>query len=418
MEHQIFPSYHLPDFARTGPKRPKTPPYASIAILDPIITIERRHSKYYIAARFNIETAILNYSSWDNDGRELFFQDICLQYKSAYANEDLFMKPESDPSAALTVSRGFSSSTSATVGATLSQTLSGNVSLGLTRSRSLTVEYAMTSWNLSAHRVFNDAYAGSGEQVRYQWFWAGTQDESRRLSPDLRHAVKRHVVVKRIVPEEMVVPLLPVEGEGDPEDPAIATRRIIRAHRMKARRGHGEEVGGGEVEKKKELDADSDHLVINDANPGATNGEAPKAENTAVYTWDSLLDFSFSVQVRVKKRLGRLHRLALFSSNEVRGQYLRPAYTESFRFRASPSSDKIPKHDTADISALLNKIKEEYEGKLDELPEKDLFELAGAHIRREIGETTQEHVRNRMVDVDRKLESHFRAARSQVMRQI
>jgi hypothetical protein len=37
--------------------------YASISILDPIITIERHHQKYHVAARFNIETTILNYEN-------------------------------------------------------------------------------------------------------------------------------------------------------------------------------------------------------------------------------------------------------------------------------------------------------------------------------------------------------------------
>jgi hypothetical protein len=61
------------------------------------------------------------------------------------------MKPESDSSAALTVSRGFTSSISATAGVRASQTPLGNVSLDLTRSR-------LTSWNLSAHRVVSGEF--------------------------------------------------------------------------------------------------------------------------------------------------------------------------------------------------------------------------------------------------------------------
>ena len=37
--------------------------YASISILDPMITIERHHGKYHIAARFNVETTILCYEA-------------------------------------------------------------------------------------------------------------------------------------------------------------------------------------------------------------------------------------------------------------------------------------------------------------------------------------------------------------------
>ncbi len=37
------------------------------------------------------------------------------------------------------------------------------------------------------------------DDVRYQWFWAGTQNETKKLTPDLTQSVKRHVVVKRII---------------------------------------------------------------------------------------------------------------------------------------------------------------------------------------------------------------------------
>ncbi|PKX90611.1 uncharacterized protein P174DRAFT_506265 [Aspergillus novofumigatus IBT 16806] len=361
-----FSSYHLQDLTFTGPQGTRKSPYASVAILDPIITIERHHGIYHIAARFNIETAILNYATQDSDAHELFFQDICLQYKSPRDNETLLMKPDSDPTAALTVSRGFTSSSSATVGATVSQTPAGNVSLGLTRSRSLTVEYAMTSWSLSAHRVVHDDGAFPDEQVRYQWFWAGTQDESRRLSTDLRHAVKRHVVVKRIVPEYLIVPL------SDEAADAVTTSSPPENTTESPTKEEGHAKTGDQ-------DQPSD-LNVN------ANADA-NVKDTAIYTWDSLLDFSFSVQVRVKKRLSRLHRLVLLSSNEVKGKYLRPVYTESFRFRVPALREMIPQCDTADISATLNQIKKDYENRMEELSEKDFFELASAHIRKE---TTQQ----------------------------
>ncbi|KAJ0421472.1 hypothetical protein BJY00DRAFT_312077 [Aspergillus carlsbadensis] len=414
-----FASYHLQDLTFTGPQDSssssssnsdsKIKPYASLAILDPIITIERRHGKYHIAARFNIETAILNYASQTKDGRDLFFQDICLMYKSTWDNETLVMKPESDSSAALTVSRGFTASTSATVGVLTSQTPSGNVSLGLTRSRSLTVEYAMTSWSLASHRVVSDEWPDTGEQVRYQWFWAGTQDDSGRLSSDLKHAVKRHVVVKRVVSEEMIAPL-PNEGIDEAETSDGITEGSSRqddeeeGEEEEGEEGEGEE---GEGERGEESGTDGQERVddvldldtierenntpieipVDNADPDAEARRKAKV----VYTWDSLLDFRFSVQIRVKKRLSRLQRLALCTSNEVRGRYLRPVYIEDFRLRVPPLEDMIPKEDTVDISDMLSRIKKDFENKLDELPEKDFFEIASAHIRREAVRTTQEH---------------------------
>lgn len=46
----------------------------------------------------------------------------------------------------------------------------------------------------------NAPLSAADEKVpRYQWFWAGTHEETKKLTPDLKHTVKRHVVVKRIV---------------------------------------------------------------------------------------------------------------------------------------------------------------------------------------------------------------------------
>ncbi|KAB8227240.1 uncharacterized protein BDW43DRAFT_255651 [Aspergillus alliaceus] len=367
-----FTSYHLQDITCKGPQGHKRPPYASIAILDPIITIEKRHGKYHIAARFNIETAILDYASRNSDGRELFFQDICLQYRSPWDNENLLMKPESDPTAALTVSRGFTSSTSATVGATASQTPSGNVSLGLTRSKSLTVEYAMTSWSLSAHCVVNDGELALDDDndnaVRYQWFWAGTQDESRRLSSDLRHAVKRHVVVKRIVSEEAVCPL-----EDKPKNKANSEDASGTTMSRPEDDDEDDDVEENEDDDDDCDDEDeegTDNQERNEPHPTQTKGASPENPNPKreveheskhklIHTWKSLLEFNFSVQIRVKKRLSRLQRFALFTSNDVRGRYLRPVYTENFGFEAPPLKEMIPSSDTADISTLLNQIKKD-----------------------------------------------------------
>jgi hypothetical protein len=37
------------------------------------------------------------------------------------------------------------------------------------------------------------------QHLRYQWFWAGNQQETKILTPDLKHTVKRHIVVKRVI---------------------------------------------------------------------------------------------------------------------------------------------------------------------------------------------------------------------------
>jgi hypothetical protein len=61
-ERSKIQCYLLPNLSARGPSN-ATSPYASISILDPLITIERHHGKYHVAARFNIETTILNYEN-------------------------------------------------------------------------------------------------------------------------------------------------------------------------------------------------------------------------------------------------------------------------------------------------------------------------------------------------------------------
>jgi hypothetical protein len=56
-----FACYNIENQYFNGPKGKGA--YASICVLDPIITIERHHGKYHIAAAFNIETTILRYST-------------------------------------------------------------------------------------------------------------------------------------------------------------------------------------------------------------------------------------------------------------------------------------------------------------------------------------------------------------------
>jgi hypothetical protein len=63
------------------------------------------------------------------------------------------MKPESDPAAAFTVTQSSNSTVSGQAGISGSGIPAANVSLGLSRSSELTVEYKVSTWTLSAHRT-------------------------------------------------------------------------------------------------------------------------------------------------------------------------------------------------------------------------------------------------------------------------
>jgi hypothetical protein len=65
------------------------------------------------------------------------------------------MEPQSDPAAAFTVTRASNTTISGQAGATLSQVPSANISLGISRTTSLNVQYAINTWSVSAHRITN-----------------------------------------------------------------------------------------------------------------------------------------------------------------------------------------------------------------------------------------------------------------------
>lgn len=141
------------------------------------------------------------------DGHEIFFQDICLQYKSSSDEEDLVTEPKSDASSAFTVTRASNTKISGDAGVSLSHAPSANISLGISRSREFTIQYTVNTWNVSAHRVVHGDPRPESDVPQYQWFWEATHRETESLTADLKHTVKRHVVVKRVVP----VQAFPVE---------------------------------------------------------------------------------------------------------------------------------------------------------------------------------------------------------------
>jgi hypothetical protein len=93
-----------------------------------------------------------------SDDHEWFFQDICLRYLVAMRDEDFLMQPQSDSSASFSVTRNASTTASGQAGLSGSGIPSANVSLGLTRSSQLSVEYLVNTWSVSAHRVSNGQF--------------------------------------------------------------------------------------------------------------------------------------------------------------------------------------------------------------------------------------------------------------------
>jgi len=341
--------------------------FASTSIVDGTVTIELHGDKYHIAARFNVETTISGYNSADKDGHELHFHSICLQYMNRRGKERLVMQPESDATTAFTVTRNSNTSINGTLGVKGSQTPSANVSLGFTRSTGLTVEYAVKSWTVSSHRVVNGASGISPPKgvfrtlkakigmdaneekennvVRYQWFWAGTQDETKKLTPDLTQTVKRHVVVKRVI-----------DMKDFPIERVKAARRLIAAER---------------VEKTANVSSAEKREILREATLKATKEweRARAHDKRQKPSLKHLLCFDFAIQVRVKRRFGRFHQVILLSGNTVKAGFLKPSFNGEFRIRPTlgESEADIPLLETPDIGKILINLKKKHKGHLDDL---------------------------------------------------
>ncbi|EED21475.1 hypothetical protein TSTA_087080 [Talaromyces stipitatus ATCC 10500] len=296
LEDQIF----------LGPRQRKGGPYVSFSVLSPVITVENLRGDLFIA------------------------------YLSSSSKEDLLMKPESDPSSSLVVTRSTNTQINPQASLSLSQSPSASVSIGLTRSSGLSVQYSVNTWYVSAHRVVNGEYtsvsiestaqlgigqesskakstkehqktqslASAEELPRYQWFWAGTHEDTRKLTPDLKHTVTRHVVVKR---------KLQLVGFPFSDTTNLETRT--------------------------EQGLPNPEMQIHEQQTRSKPEATPETKS-----YDHLLQalqhhftFKFSAQVRVKRRYGRVHRLLVLSGNEVKGKFLKPVYTVNFTLR--PPSD-------------------------------------------------------------------------------
>jgi len=114
--------------------------------------------------------------------------------------------------------------------------------------------------NESAHRPF------------YQWFWAGTHEHTKTLTPDLKYTVKRHVVTKRAIP----VALFPSREE---KEKAEGDTSRLNKDGSKS----DDAVASGEGERAP--DANDETKIV-------------EGENDKGHTLESLLDFSFRIQVR------------------------------------------------------------------------------------------------------------------------
>ncbi|PVH89045.1 hypothetical protein DL98DRAFT_508886 [Cadophora sp. DSE1049] len=368
----------LPDQYFRGPPTARKP-YASIAILDPVVTIERHGGNYHIAARFNIETTILGYNEREKDGHEMYFHDICLQYCNRLGHENLVMKPESDPATAFTVTRSTNIEISGTAGLSGSQVPSASVSLGLTRSHGLEVEYAVSSWSVSSHRVvrggtswpengakmkesvWNKGRSSSGDSAgaeerhvaQYQWYWAGTQEETKKLTPDLKHTVKRYVVAKRVIPEKD----FPCQRVRSAREQAL-TESVVK---------------NSKDSQKSQSEMVPVFIAANRARHIAETIRLDDLKQPP--SLEDLLDFHFTIQVRVKRRHGRTHRLLLLTSNQLKSKFMEPKLVVSFCFRPSFSVVDIPLQDTESIDNIIEKIKNANDGNWDPLKTKNIMDM-------------------------------------------
>jgi len=95
------------------------------------------------------------------------------------------------------------------------------------------------------------------EDLRYQWFWRGTQDQTRMLTPDLKETVKQHVLVKRTIPIKDFPSLKNIQSElervkEDRKSRATATKANV----AKLRGAKKDTTEAEEMVRALNLDAD------------------------------------------------------------------------------------------------------------------------------------------------------------------
>ncbi|KAE8444794.1 hypothetical protein EG329_014254 [Mollisiaceae sp. DMI_Dod_QoI] len=338
--------------------------YVSVSVLDAAITIERHGGNYHIAARA---------------GHELYFHDICLKYRNR-ETEDLIMKPESSESSAFNVTKNTTTSVNPSVALVAGPSPSANVSLGLTRSAALTVQYTVNTWTTTAHQVSGDTTVGrqscfgtrqenQDRHERYRWFWAGTHEETKKLTPDLKHSVKRHVVVRRVIP----IGDFPVQKIASAKrllDEEVETAKEQRYAESVEQSANG--TKNGVTLKMKE--------TTKKATAKATKAREARASSRLCGRRTSLrklLHFEFSIHVRVKRRYGRLHRLMVLSFNDMKSSFLKPTLVRDFSLKGYMFYHQIPLRDTYNIAATLDEIKDNHLGVWDKLEGMHIIEIQG-----------------------------------------
>ncbi|KAL3449639.1 hypothetical protein BJX65DRAFT_272776 [Aspergillus insuetus] len=382
---------------------PYPAPYTTVCVLDPLITVERHHGKYHITARFNVETSILDYHVNKRDGHELFFQDICLQYLSASGDEDLLMEPQSDPTGAFTLTRSSSTTVSGNAGLSLSNVPAANISLGISRSRECTVEHTINSWSVSAHRIVPEVrkrHRRLNATPQYQWFWAANYKDIATLSPDLTHTVKRHVLVKRVIPIQ-----------NFPVGRLEAARSVLRARAWREK-AVGERHGLNQLEL---MEAEQSLGRKEQAAWTAFLADWKCKDQYRSLPLEQLLEFRFCITIRLRRRYGRFHRALLFTGNRNKAKLVEPSYREKFCIRVSLKDDlfplgslsslskhdrpvtfpsdadlaktvRIPLADTYDLRDVLAKVKAKYDGRWDELQSKEWVDLVQNETESEVEE--------------------------------
>jgi hypothetical protein len=103
-------------------------------------------------------------------------------------------------------------------------------------------------------------HSDGAKLTRYQWFWAGTHEDTKKLTPDLKHTVTRHVVVKRIMPVERF-PFGSVETElwGEQNTRPRGTGKTSQAASTKPADGRDD----SNLETTKRLEALKRHFEFN-----------------------------------------------------------------------------------------------------------------------------------------------------------
>jgi len=166
-------------------------------------------------------------------------------------------------------------------------------------------DYQLPRTGEHASRKFRKLYGK--QKPRYQWFWSGNQNDTELLTPDLKHTVKRHVAVKRVIPIELfptqrvqyakaMQAVANSEAILESEGPLIPAEDLVKTYRLTMSDAKHSEQQKRELLTQLQQNVERSRKMAQRAREELA---AYNANNIRSLKLEKILNFSFFIQVKM-----------------------------------------------------------------------------------------------------------------------